>query len=369
VIAGKRAAGLVAFFPALFVLLWSTGFIAAKYGLPYAPPLTFLLYRFLLVAALMTLVARIAHVEWPKGMAIAHCAVAGLLVHGIYLGGVFVAIARGAPAGVSAMIVGLQPLLTVVVAWLWLDERVMPRQWIGLVIGVLGVALVVGHKLGAAGPASVVALLAALAAISFGTLYQKHYCRQIDLRAGSSIQFIACALAYLPLAAWLDAPAVQWTAPFIGALAWSVLVLSIISINLLYLLLRKGAAADVARLFFLVPAVTAVMAFVLFDEVLSWVALAGMAMIAVGVVLGRSGGGNGGNGGDSGSGSGRAGSNVQTASWSAGLACAAYFAANRRVPAMRSCRNSRSPSIRAHRKLNASATAATFPKPKGCSSA
>jgi drug/metabolite transporter (DMT)-like permease len=304
VTAGKPAARIVAFFPALFVLLWSTGFIAAKYGLPYAPPLTFLLYRFLLVAALMTLVARVARVEWPKGMAIVHCAVAGLLVHGIYLGGVFIAIAHGTPAGVSAMIVGLQPLLTVVVAWLWLDERVVPRQWIGLVIGVLGVALVVGHKLGAAGSASVVALLAALVAISIGTLYQKRYCRDIDLRAGSSIQFIACALAYLPVVACLDAPAVQWTLPFIGALAWSVLVLSIVSINLLYLLLRKGAAADVARLFFLVPAVTAVMAFVLFGEVLSWVALVGMALIAAGVVLGRSSGGGGRDGGAGSAGSG-----------------------------------------------------------------
>ena len=298
----KPAARIVAFFPALFVLLWSTGFIAAKYGLPYAPPLTFLLYRFLLVGALMTLVARLARVEWPKGMAIAHCAVAGLLVHGIYLGGVFIAIAHGAPAGVSAMIVGLQPLLTVVVAWLWLDERVVARQWTGLCIGVLGVALVVGHKLGAAGAASVVALLAALVAISVGTLYQKRYCRAIDLRAGSSIQFIACALAYLPLVAWLDALAAQWTLPFIGALAWSVLVLSIVSINLLYLLLREGAAADVARLFFLVPAVTAVMAFVLFDEVLGWVALVGMVLIALGVVLGRSVAASGG-GGSVGSGS------------------------------------------------------------------
>ena len=300
----KRAAGIVAFFPALFVLLWSTGFIAAKYGLPYAPPLTFLLYRFLLVAALTTLVAHIARVEWPRGVAIAHCAVAGLLVHGIYLGGVFIAIAHGAPAGVSAMIVGLQPLLTVVVAWLWLDERVVARQWLGLVIGVLGVALVVGHKLGAAGAASIVALVAALAAISVGTLYQKRYCRAIDLRAGSSIQFIACALVYLPLVAWLDAPAVRWTPPFIGALAWSVLVLSIVSINLLYLLLRKGAAADVARLFYLVPAVTALMAFVLFGEVLGWGALVGMALIAAGVVLGRSSGGGGGDtGGSAGSGS------------------------------------------------------------------
>lgn len=277
-----------ALFPTIFVLLWSTGFIAAKVGLQYAPPFTFLRDRFVLVALLMTLVAYLFRVRWPRGRAIAHCAVAGLMVHGVYLGGVFFAIAHGTPAGVSAMIVGLQPLLTVMVAWLWLGERVVARQWVGLVIGVVGVALVVGHKLGDAGWPSVVALLAALVAISVGTLYQKHYCGDIDLRAGASIQFTACALAYLPLVLLVDAPAVHWTPAFIGALAWSVVILSMVSITVLYWLLRHGAAADVARLFFLVPAVTAVMAFGLFGEVLTWVALSGMVLIAAGVALGSS---------------------------------------------------------------------------------
>jgi drug/metabolite transporter (DMT)-like permease len=284
----QPAARLFALLPALFVLLWSTGFIAAKFGLPYAPPFTFLLYRFVLVALVMSGVAFAFRVVWPAPRVIAHSVVAGLLVHGVYLGGVFFAIAHGAPAGVSAMIVGLQPLVTVLLAWLWLGERVVPRQWVGLAIGVLGVALVVGHKLGAAGTPSVVALLASLVAISIGTLYQKRYCRAIDLRAGASIQFIACAVAYVPLVLLVDAGPVQWTLAFTGALAWSVIVLSIISIAVLYWLLRHGAAADVARLFFLVPAVTALMAFALFGETLTLIALFGMVLIALGVMLGGS---------------------------------------------------------------------------------
>ncbi|MBS0321549.1 MAG: DMT family transporter [Proteobacteria bacterium] len=282
-----RTPARVAVFPALFVLLWSTGFIAAKYGLPHAPPFTFLGYRFAIVAVLMTAVATLADAAWPRGAQAWHCAVAGWLVHGIYLGGVFFAISKGTAAGVSAMIVGLQPLLTVLLAWMWLGERVVARQWAGLAIGLAGVALVVGHKLGAAGWPSVVALVAALVGISVGTLYQKRYCHAVDLRTGAAIQFAACALAYVPLVAFVDGWRVDWAPAFVGALAWSVVVLSMISISVLYWLLRRGAAADVARLFFLVPAVTAVMAFVLFGERLTSLALVGMALIAVGVVLGR----------------------------------------------------------------------------------
>ncbi len=185
------------------------------------------------------------------------------------------------------MIVGLQPLLTVLLAWLWLGERVVGRQWMGLAIGLAGVALVVGHKLEAAGWPGVVALVAALAGISVGTLYQKRYCRDVDLRSGAVVQFAACALGYLPLVAFVDGWRVDWAPAFAGALAWSVVVLSMISISVLYWLLRHGAAADVARLFFLVPAVTAVMAYLLFGERLTLLAIVGMVLIAVGVVLGR----------------------------------------------------------------------------------
>jgi drug/metabolite transporter (DMT)-like permease len=276
-------------FPILFVLLWSTGFIAAKYGLPYAPPLTFLLYRFLFVAALMATVALATRAAWPRTLReIGHVAVSAWLVHGVYLGGVFVAIAGGMPAGTAAMLVGLQPILTVVIARGWLGERVVPRQWLGLALGLAGVWLVVRHKVAPTGDVTgIVAITAALVGISVGTLYQKRYCSHVDLRSGAAIQFGACALGYLPIVLALERSPVRWTPAFAFALGWSVLVLSVGAISLLYWLLRHGAAANVARLFFLVPAVTAVMAALLFGETLEAVAIAGMVLISVGVALAR----------------------------------------------------------------------------------
>ena len=282
--ARPRLAGL---FPALFVLMWSTGFIAAKYGLPYAPPLTFLLLRFAFVAALMTIVALGMRARWPTGREVVHLAIAASMVHGAYLGGVWIAIKGGMAAGTSAMLVGLQPLLTVLLARAWLGERVLPRQWVGLALGLAGVFLVVRHKVSFSGDASgLVPSLVALAGISVGTLYQKRHCAHVDLRSGAAVQFTACALLFVPLAL-IERDPIQWTGPFWFALLWSVLVLSVGAISLLYWLLRHGAAADVARLFYLVPPVTALMAFVLFGETLDALALVGMALIAAGVALAR----------------------------------------------------------------------------------
>jgi len=277
-------------FPMLFVLLWSTGFIAAKYGLPYAPPLTFLLYRFALVAALMTVVAFVTRAPWPDTVAQAgHVAVSAWLVHGAYLGGVFVALAAGMPAGTAAMLVGLQPIITVAIARGWLGERVVPRQWLGLLLGLAGVWLVVRHKVGLTDSLTGLAAIAvALAGISVGTLYQKRFCSHVDLRTGAVVQFAACAIVYLPVVLVLDGEPVRWTREFLFALGWSVVVLSVGAISLLYWLLRHGAAANVARLFFLVPAVTAVMAWAVFGETLDALAVAGMALISVGVALARS---------------------------------------------------------------------------------
>jgi drug/metabolite transporter (DMT)-like permease len=278
-------------FPALFVLLWSTGFIAAKYGLPYAPPLTFLLYRFALVAGLMTAVAIALRAPWPATrIEYLHVAISGWLVHGACLGGVFVALAGGMPAGTSAMMVGLQPILTVVIARAWLGERVVGRQWAGLVLGLAGVWLVVRHK--AAFSGDFVGLLPsaiALAGISLGTLWQKQFCSHVDLRSGAAIQFTACTVVYLPLVLLFEGAPVRWTPSFAFALGWSVLVLSVGAVSLLYWLLRHGAAAEVARLFFLVPAVTAVMAYLVFGETLDASAIAGMVLIAAGVALARPG--------------------------------------------------------------------------------
>ena len=292
----QRAAALDAwarraapFLPGLFVVLWSTGFIAAKYGLPYAPPLEFLLGRFALVASLMTVVAFATRATWPRDRKqVAHIAVAAWLVHGVYLGGVFVAIAAGMPAGTSAMLVGLQPILTVFLARAWLGERITPLQWSGLLLGLAGVYLVVRHKVALGGDTTtLVAVVTALVGISVGTLYQKKYCGRVDLRSGAVIQFAACALLYAPIVALVEPVPIDYTPQFVFALGWSVIVLSVGAISLLYWLLRHGAAADVARLFYLVPPVTALMAFMLFGERLDALALVGMVLIAIAVALAR----------------------------------------------------------------------------------
>ncbi len=276
--------------PALFVVLWSTGFIAAKYALPYAPPLTFLLYRFVLVAVLMAIVCAATKAAWPRNKAdYVNVAIAAWLVHGVYLGGVFVALSRGMAAGTAAMLVGLQPIVTVFLARVWLSERVIPRQWAGLALGLAGVWLVVRNKLRFdAEPTALIAIGAALAAISVGTLWQKRHASHIDMRSGAVIQFAACALVYLPLVLVFESPSnVQWTAPLAFALGWSVLVLSVGAISLLYWLLRHGAASGVASLFYLVPPVTALMAWLLFDERLDPLAFLGMVVIVVAVALAR----------------------------------------------------------------------------------
>ena len=287
--AARPAARANPLLPALFVVLWSTGFISAKYGLPYAPPLKFLLVRFACVAVLMTAVVIVTRAPWPSGFRqVLHVAIAALLVHGLYLGGVFVSIAGGMPAGTSAMLVGLQPIVTVLLARGFLGERISARQWLGLVLGLVGVYCVVRHKIALdRDPATLLPIVIALFGISIGTLYQKRFASHVDLRSGAVVQFTACVIAYAPLVAWFEPTPIDWTAEFAFALGWSVVVLSVGAISLLYWLLRHGAAADVARLFYLVPPVTALMAFVLFGERLDAFALLGMVLIALGVALAR----------------------------------------------------------------------------------
>ena len=285
-----RGAVAMAFAPGLFVVLWSTGFIAAKFGLPHAPPLTFLLYRFAMVAVLMAIVCAVTRARWPARRAdYVNVAIVAWLVHGVYLGGVFVAMSRGMSAGTAAILVGLQPILTVFLARGWLGERVVARQWIGLALGLAGVWLVVRGKIRFDADAiALAAIFAALAGISVGTLWQKRHASHVDLRTAAVIQFAACVIVYLPLVLLFEAPAdVQWTRSFVFAIAWSVLVLSVGAISLLYWLLRHGAASGVARLFYLVPPVTALMAWLLFGERLDALALAGMAVIAIAVALSR----------------------------------------------------------------------------------
>ncbi len=275
-------------YPLLFVFLWSTGFIGAKYGLPYAEPLSFLFVRYLAVISLMTAIALLTRAPWPKvPMQWVHIGVSGLLVHAVYLGGVFIAIKQGLPAGITALVVGMQPLLTALGAGWLLGERVVGRQWLGLALGFVGVALVVSGKFGdtvALGPMLVPALCALLG-ITVGTLYQKRYCARFDLRTGSVIQFVPTALATLPVILLVDGFHVEWTAHFVFALAWLVLVLSIGAISLLNLLIRSGSAVNVASLFYLTPLSTALIAFLMFDEKLGWLAVLGMGLAVSGVYL------------------------------------------------------------------------------------
>jgi drug/metabolite transporter (DMT)-like permease len=274
--------------PGLFVLLWSTGFIGARLGMPHAEPMTFLTLRFALTAALLAGAAALLRAPWPRRPADwGHLSVAGLLMHGVYLGGVFVAIRLGLEAGLSALIVSLQPLLVAASAGLLLGERVGPRAWLGLGLGLCGVALVLGRKLGLSGAQALGALacVAALAGITAGTLYQKRFCSGHDLRTGNFVQFAAAMAACGLFALAFETRQVDWTPELVFALLWLVLVLSVGAVSLLYVLLRRGAASRVASLFFLVPPTTALIAWPLFGEQLGPLELLGMALTVTGVAL------------------------------------------------------------------------------------
>lgn len=282
--------------PLLFVLLWSTGFIGAKFGLPYAEPLTFLSTRYVLVIALMTLLALAMRAPWPASPREAfHIGITGLLVHALYLGGVFMSIHRGLPAGVSALVVGMQPLLTAAAAGLLLGERVSRWQWLGLAMGFAGVGLVVGSKatIDAAALAELGQMLApalaALVGITAGTLYQKRFCPRFDLRTGSVVQFVPSLAVTALLASQTETMEIAWDGEFVFALLWLVLVLSLGAISLLNLLIRSGSAVNVASLFYLTPPTTALIAWAMFGETLSALALAGMAIAVAGVWLARKG--------------------------------------------------------------------------------
>jgi drug/metabolite transporter (DMT)-like permease len=281
---------MIAAMPFLFVLIWSTGFIVAKFGLPYAEPLTFLLLRFACVLIVLLPLVFVMRAPWPHGR-IAHIALAGVLVQAGYLGGVWCAIKLGMPAGLSALIVGLQPILTAFAAPL-VGESVRGRQWIGLVFGLCGVGLVVASKISLVGLSwpSIALCVFALLSITAGTLYQKRYCASFDLRTGTIIQFAASIVVVLPFAIAFEhlTPAfdnVQWTPRFIGALLWAVLALSIGAIFLLFALIRKSAATQVTSLLYLTPPTTAVMAWIMFGEAFSIVGMAGMVLAVIGVAL------------------------------------------------------------------------------------
>jgi len=288
-VATRQGAPWLSPIPIFFVLLWSTGFIVAKFGLPYAPPLTFLLLRCACVLLVLVPIVLVWRAPWPTG-SIVHIAIAGLLLQAGYLGGVWCAIKLGMPAGLSALIVGMQPILTAAAAPL-IGEKVRPRQWLGLLFGLTGVALVVYAKINLVGlsGAAILFSVMALLSITAGTMYQKHFCPRFDLRTGTVIQFAATVAVLLPLA-WLfegldsGLSTVDWTPRFVGALLWSVLALSIGAIFLLFKLLRRSDATQVTSLLYLTPPTTAVMAWIMFGEAFNLLGLAGMVVAVLGVV-------------------------------------------------------------------------------------
>ena len=274
--------------PVVFVLLWSTGFVGAKYGLPYAEPFTFLALRLAIAAALLGAAAAVTSGRLSRAQ-LGRAAVSGLLLHATYLGGVFWAISRGTPAGVSAVVVSLQPVLVAALAVRLLGERLVLRQWAGLAVGVLGVGLVVAPGLvGRAGDSPVEGLLACLLALlggTLGTLWHKRHGDGIPLLWGAAVQYAAAAVVLAGLSAATETQHIEWTGRFVVAMVWLVLALSIGAILLLLVLLRQGSASAVSSLLYLVPPATAVEAFLLFDERLAALSLVGIVVSCVGVAM------------------------------------------------------------------------------------
>ncbi|MBX9611868.1 MAG: DMT family transporter [Burkholderiales bacterium] len=273
--------------PVVFVLIWSTGFVVARYAMPHAPPMSFLALRFFLSILCFLPWILLARVAWPQGRAQwFHLAVVGVLLHGGYLGGVWSAVKAGMGSGLSSLIVGLQPVLTAV----WLASRgnaVSRRQWLGLLLGFGGLVLVVSAKFGQGGEATAFNLslaVLALLAITMGTLYQKRHVAPCDVRSASAVQLGAAFVVTLPLAL-LETGPMTWNVALVGAMAWSVLGLTLGGSSLLYLLIQRGAATAVTSLLYLVPPCTALLAWLLFDEPVTAATLAGTAVTAFGVSL------------------------------------------------------------------------------------
>jgi drug/metabolite transporter (DMT)-like permease len=273
--------------PALFVILWSTGFIGARYGLPYIEPLTFLAIRMAFVVLIMTALAVLGGARPPDAGEAGHSLVAGSLVHGLCLGGVFTAISQGVPAGISALIPGLQPIVTSTIANRFMGESVTRVQWIGLVLGLVGVFLVLHDRsiVLAGSPLGWAASFLSLIGITVGTLYQKQYCGGIDWRAGNLIQYIGAGVLFAVGAFAFETREIRWNGELIFAMTWLVLVLSIAAVGLMYWLIRRSTATGFASLFYLVPAVTALFAYYLFGERLDALSILGMIVCAGGVLL------------------------------------------------------------------------------------
>lgn len=285
---GGGQALLIAAAPVVFVVLWATGFIFGKLGLPYTEPATFLVMRYGIVFVLMGALALILKRRWPGSLRLAaHSAIVGVLLHVFYIGGVFAGIERGVPAGIASLIVGLQPLLTATIVGPMLGESVSGRQWTGLALGLAGVALVLNEKiaLGAGTPAGYLLCAGGLVAITLGTVYQKKYAQGVDMVAGAVLQYGAATVGALAFAVLFESMRVIPSADLAIALAWLCIVLSVFTVSLLMFMIRRGEAGKVASLFYLVPVVAALMAWPLFGETLGLLAMIGMGVTIAGVAL------------------------------------------------------------------------------------
>ncbi len=290
---GRSPDGWLVAIPVVFVLIWSTGFIVARYGMPHAPPLSFLALRYALSMACFLAWIGWAKVAWPQSRdQWLHLSVTGVLMHAAYLGGVWVAVKAGMGSGLSSLVVGFQPVLTAI--WMAYSTRggdqpgVSRRQWLGLLLGFVGLLMVVWRKLSLGTPldhvtpANMAFALAALLSITVGTLYQKRFVKACDVRSANTVQLLAALVVTLPFA-WMETEAMRWNGELVGAMAWSVLGLTVGGSSLLYILIQRGAAASVTSLMYLVPPTTAMMAWLLFDEPITWATLVGTALTALGV--------------------------------------------------------------------------------------
>ncbi|MBC7470864.1 MAG: DMT family transporter [Ramlibacter sp.] len=282
----SRQDALARAMPIVFVLIWSTGFIVARFGMPNAPPMKFLALRYVFSVLCFSAWALLAGARFPSSRRqLGYLAVTGVLMHAGYLGGVWTAVKLGMGAGLAALLVSLQPVLTAIWVSSW-GGRVTPRQWGGLALGFAGLALVVWHKLGLGEihPANLLCAFVALVSITVGTLYQKRFVTPCDVRTANLVQLAAAFVVTVPLAL-LETEAIRWNGEMIGAMAWSVLGLTLGGSSLLYLLIQRGAATTVTSLLYLVPPCTALMAWLLFAEPITALTLAGMAITAFGVSL------------------------------------------------------------------------------------
>lgn len=287
-----RAELLLKIAPALFVLIWSTGWISARFAAPYADPLTFLSVRYTCAGVILAVLAVASGAAWPRGRAAGHAAASGILLHAIYLGGVWWAIAHGLPAGISGLIAAVQPILTALLAPRFVGEHITKRQWLGIALGFSGIVLVLWPKLAGLSGAALQAQLMPLAinviamiSVTFGTFYQKKFIQTGDLRTVTTLQYAGALAVTLPLAFLMEPMRIEWNTIMVLNLGWSVLALSIGAIGLLLLLIRRGAVSRAATLIYLVPPAVALEAFVLFGETMVPVQIVGMVITALGVAL------------------------------------------------------------------------------------